>query len=68
MSCRSCQSENDFNFDGEIALHSPGLEGLNKPIVWVFPKLLVCLDCGFAEFEIPERELQDLVEGEAKAA
>ena len=57
MSCKSCHSENQSSFNGEIALHFPGLKGLNKPIVWVFPKLLVCLDCGFTEFAIPETEL-----------
>ena len=60
--CRSCQSANQSTFNGEIAIHFPGLEGLDKPIVWVFPKLLVCLNCGFTEFAIPEAELRRLVE------
>ena len=38
------------------------------PIVWVFPKVLVCLDCGFAEFQVPEEEVQALGRGEASAA
>jgi hypothetical protein len=63
MSCKSCHSENQSSFNGEIALHFPGLKGLNKPIVWVFPKLLVCLDCGFTEFAIPETELSALRDG-----
>ena len=54
------QTENQRNFNGEIGTHFPGLKGLDKPIVWVFPKLLVCLDCGFAEFTVPEKELQVL--------
>lgn len=33
------------------------------PIVWVFQPVQVCLDCGQAEFEIPEKELQLLVQG-----
>jgi hypothetical protein len=57
MSCQSCQSEHQSNFNGEIAIHFPGLKGLDRPIVWVFPKLLVCLNCGFTEFAIPETEL-----------
>ena len=57
MSCRSCQSENQRDFNGEVAIHFPGLKGLDKPIVWVFPKLLVCLNCGVAEFAIPDTEL-----------
>ena len=61
--CRSCQSANKRTFNGEIAIHFRGLEGLEKPIVWVFPKLLVCLHCGFAEFSVPERELQVLEQG-----
>jgi len=61
MSCKSCKSENQSNFNGEIAIHFPGLKGLDKPIVWVFPKVLVCLDCGFTEFAIPEKELGVLV-------
>jgi hypothetical protein len=30
------------------------------PIVWVFPKLKICLKCGVAQFELPENELQVL--------
>jgi len=63
MACKSCQSQNQRNLNGEIAIHFPGLEGLKKPIVWVFPKVAVCLSCGVAEFTIPERELTVLVEG-----
>ena len=33
---------------------------LTKPIVWVFPKVLVCLDCGFAEFAVPDEQLETL--------
>ena len=65
MSCKSCKSENHRNLNGEVAIHFPGLEGLNKPIVWVYPKLLVCLNCGFAEFAIPETDLRRLVESDA---
>ena len=65
MSCKSCQSQNQRDLNGEIAIHFPGLKGLDKPIVWVFPKLLVCLDCGFSEFTVPERELSVLVKGGA---
>jgi hypothetical protein len=45
MSCKLCQSEHQRNLNGEIAVHSPGLKGLDKPIVWLFPKILV-----FTEF------------------
>jgi hypothetical protein len=57
MTCKSCTSNNDLKFSAEINVHFGGLEGLDKPGVFIFPKLLVCLDCGFTEFFIPEREL-----------
>ena len=68
MSCKSCQSENQRNLNGEIAIHFPGLSGLDKPIVWVFPKLLVCLDCGFTEFKVPKNELEQVVENDLPPA
>jgi hypothetical protein len=61
--CQPCQSENEKTFTGEIAIHFPGLRGLNKPVVWVFPEISVCLDCGLAEFKVPERELEVLRTG-----
>jgi hypothetical protein len=61
--CKSCQSANESTFSGEFAIHFRGLEGLDKPIVWVFPEVQVCLNCGFAEFKVPERELSVLVHG-----
>ena len=61
--CRQCHSERLGNFSGEVAIHFTGIAGLNKPIVWVFPQLLVCLDCGFTEFAVPKTELQVLETG-----
>ena len=60
MICKSCSSENQRRFTSEINIHFPGLKNLDKPPVFVFPKLLVCMDCGFTEFNIPETELQRL--------
>ncbi len=57
MRCKSCKLERQLAFGAEMIVHFPGMEGLDKPIVWVFPKLLVCMDCGFTEFAIPETEL-----------
>jgi hypothetical protein len=63
MACKRCASGNRSAFNGEIAIHFPGLKGLDKPIVWVFPRLAVCLECGFTEFTVPERELSVLARG-----
>ena len=67
MSCKSCQSQNQRNLNGEIAIRFPGVMGLDKPIVLVYPPLAVCLNCGFTEFAIPEAELRQLVEDDAAA-
>jgi len=61
--CKYCESENQTSFGGEIALHFRGLVGLNKPILWVFPDVSVCLNCGTAVFGVPDREMQVLRDG-----
>ena len=65
MSCRRCASENIRAFVSEVAIHFPGLDNLDKPILWVFPELAVCLYCGFSELTVPERELSVLSTGKA---
>jgi hypothetical protein len=67
VKCKSCGSDKQSKFTAEIAIHSPGLKDLDQPIVWVFPKLMVCLDCGTAEFAVPEAELRVLAKGDAAA-
>jgi hypothetical protein len=63
MSCRSCASSNQTQFGSEIFIHFSGLKNIDKPAVMVFPKIVVCLDCGVvAEFTIPGAELRRLVE------
>lgn len=61
MGCQKCSSENQSTFNGEVAIHFPGLKGLDKSIVWVYPKLALCLSCGLTEFTVPERELRVLL-------
>ena len=58
MSCLLCGSGNQVELTAEMVMHFAGLENLEKPGVWVFPKqLLVCLDCGCSHFIVPAREL-----------
>ena len=61
--CKHCHSEHLGHFTGEVAIYLTGLASLNQSIVWVFPDLLVCLNCGYTEFIVPERELQALETG-----
>jgi hypothetical protein len=68
MPCKLCGSVNLRKFSGEIAIHFPGLKNIDKPVAWVFSEVLVCLDCGTAEFTISEPELRQLARGDAAAA
>jgi hypothetical protein len=68
MACKSCGSDRQRKFNSEIGIHFPGAEGLTKPLVLVFPKVTVCLDCGFTEFQIDRNELSTLDEGDVDAA
>ena len=60
MSCRVCSAEKESRFATEIAIHLPGL---SMP-VFLFPKVVVCMVCGFTEFSISETELRRLSESD----
>jgi hypothetical protein len=57
MSCLLCGSSNQAELTAEMVIHLSGLKNLDNPGVWVFPKLSVCLDCGYSHFAVPERKL-----------
>jgi len=65
MSCRLCTSENQSRFPTEIAIHLPRL---STPHVFLFPNVVVCMDCGFTEFVILGTELRRLVQADAASA
>jgi len=67
MCCALCQSGNQAEVTAEMMIHFRGLKNIDKPSVLVFPKLVICLDCGFSRFTTPETELQALREGIAAA-
>jgi hypothetical protein len=60
MLCPFCHSPNIRKYTAEMNIHFPGMKGLNIPTVWVFPPILVCLDCGQGQFTIPEAERKNL--------
>jgi hypothetical protein len=63
MNCVSCGSSNQEEFLAKMAIHFPSLKNLDKPHVLIFPKTLVCLECGHSQFSIPENQLRLLREG-----
>jgi len=67
MSCRLCQCKRQTALRSEICIHFPGIENLTTPTVLAYPVLLMCLHCGFTEFQIEESELRQLAEGTAKS-
>ena len=62
MACHACHSAMVREYNAETVIHFPGMKGLNIPAVWVFPKFLVCLDCGTTQFVIPDAELKTLTD------
>ncbi len=67
MSCLACESANQVEFSAEIILHFAALQTLDIPRVELFPKLLVCLDCGFSRFNVSPLELASLATGTQRA-
>jgi hypothetical protein len=65
MNCKVCESSNLRSFQAETNLHFPGWRGLDRPSVFSFPMVIVCLDCGHAEFKVADRELQLIRAGAA---
>lgn len=57
MPCKKCGSDHLAEYGSEINLHSPLNDDLDKQALLLFPKLLVCLKCGFTEFTLSESEL-----------
>jgi hypothetical protein len=57
MACKSCGASNQRSFTGEIAIHFPGLNNIDKPAIFVFPEILFCPNCSYAEFAITELRL-----------
>jgi hypothetical protein len=68
MPCKSCGSTNQRKFTAEMSIHFLELKNIDEPVVWVFPELVVCLDCGVAEFAVPDEELRQLGKGDAASA
>lgn len=59
MSCTTCASNNQAEFPTEMSIHlrrNPG-----QPGTLVFQTVLICMDCGFSQFTVPEIELRELV-------
>ena len=66
--CAACGSQNLGPFTAGIAVHFSGLRNLDKPHVYISTKLLVCLDCGIAQFIVPAAELRLFAKRDAAAA
>ncbi len=49
MACKSCGSEKQRYFSGELSVAFLAIEKLKQAPVYVVQKILVCLDCGYAE-------------------
>jgi hypothetical protein len=57
MPCPICVPVSPKEFSAEMMVHFRGMENLDRPGVMIFPKVLVCLNCGCSQFNAPETEL-----------
>ena len=58
MKCASCVSDNQAEFPTEMSIHLR--RNLRQPGTLVIQTVLICMDCGFSEFTVPEAELREL--------
>jgi DNA-binding CsgD family transcriptional regulator len=62
MACGRCGSHHQREFSAEIYIHLLYPRDSNTPPILAFPKLLVCLYCGFTSFTVPEGQLRLLAQ------
>ena len=60
MPCAVCSSANEVESTTEKMIHFSRLKRLTNPGLLIFPKVSICLDCGFSWFTLPETELESL--------
>jgi len=65
VSCGVCGSTHEQKFESEVTIHFPKLKDIDKNIIVLAPELLICLDCGRAEFVVPRGKLARLAEADA---
>ena len=59
MPCRRCGSDRCKEFPAVINIRPPlGKQYLDILPVWAFPKLVICVRCGFTECVLVDAELQ----------
>jgi len=63
MPCISCDSDNLGQFVTELGIQLPGIKNIHEPPAYVSPTLVVCFDCGFTHFVVPENGLRKLARG-----
>ena len=56
MACLSCGSEEQRDFTAEMNLHFAQGTDLVKPSVFIFPRVIICVNCGLGTFRVPESE------------
>ena len=66
MACRGCESQNQQVFPVELVFAFPGIEGTKLSPVHVSHKILICLDCGYAQLVLPPARLEQLKKGICK--
>jgi len=67
MSCPKCASGNQLEFSSEMIIHLGGLKNLDNSGVPIFPKLFICVNCGFSQFTVSKAQLELLLPDSSKS-
>ena len=65
--CRFCNSTKLIKLNTEVCLHFPGLKAVNKNPIFVFPKVTLCLDCGFVAGQLSATEVKSVTNSAAES-
>jgi len=61
-----CASSNLIELVAEACVLFPGLKGLKVEPMFIYPKIVVCTGCGFAQSYLSDRELEKVRVGAAR--
>lgn len=67
MACTGCLSSNQVEMHTEINIHYSSLAYPGNPGIFVFPTVMICLDCGVSQFTLKEEDLAQIAAHSRKA-